>query len=372
MSRVVVGSDSVAEFSRNSEIVATFLVNRFFNELYQIALSTIKQGPAHLSLTAAYAHIVTEYVAEIDRTGDTPTEVDLLRKTIDGLRQYYCSYSSEISLDEFVSRIVSQVVPADYFGVMRQPQRAAILRAIVKQSVVEMGTRVLKVDMLRNIIDERQNLVGVGVLRDVGIKVIADFRATLISKLFGDQIKSSRVVTAEMYEKLRAQLLQTIAECSRLAVSEKEWRAKYARLEHQARATEQTLRAEIARVTEIARATLVPISIPRVDVAPRVRVERSASPLRTEVPVVSEETHVSEVAHASEAAHASEESDFALPDETHSDTDDAQEAREAFDAQEAQKLRETQSSFPQGRARMRAVRVDDDAQPMKMHEPDDD
>jgi hypothetical protein len=240
-------SSDTKGFTRDAEIIATYLTGRYYNDLYTIAREKHTEDARSTSLTEKYASIVAAYMRDIESSQQSPNGPgDILHTTISGLYSYYCRYLSSGSLKEFVIQIVAQVVPDDFRDTLNRAQKDAILRDIVAHSALAIGKRTLSREMLSYIIDRRDNKNGIEILRETGIKVLADYRTSLIAKLYAPRTGASvsRNVASEAYDKLRDELIKAVKECSTLSVENNELRRAYAC------ATEQT-KSSFEKLTEL-------------------------------------------------------------------------------------------------------------------------
>lgn len=199
-------------FDKNTEIISAFFTNRYYNDIYGIAKDYFAKNGGK-SLTEVYANLLFAHLHDIESA--RPGNDSVIRDTIKALHAYYCTYMGEVPLDEFIGRIISQIVPDEFNATMGGREKDSILRDIVKQTALTVGKRAIAADMLHRIIDKRSDQVGVGILRDIGITVLRDFRASLLSKLYNSSSStgagagaacSRNVVAAELYNKVRDEL----------------------------------------------------------------------------------------------------------------------------------------------------------------------
>lgn len=199
--------DAVREdvFVKNSEIVVSFFTNRFYNEIYRVARDefTRRGGRSH---TDTYAQYLTTYLAELETSRDS-RGVKML-DTVRSLCAYYCKFAGETELGAFIDCILGQIVPSEFYGSMGMGEKDGMFCDIIKQVATGMGQSALKPRMLRLIIDDRaHHQVGTNIMHDVGMDIIRNFKASLISKLYSksEGVSSRRVVAAERYSQLAAQ-----------------------------------------------------------------------------------------------------------------------------------------------------------------------
>ena len=215
-------------FEKNTEIIAAFFTNRCYNDIYSIAKDYFAKNGGR-SLSEVYANLLFAHLHEIETSH--PGSDGVIRETIKNLHVYYCEFLGEVALDDFINRIVAQIVPEEFFSSMGMRDCDAILRDIVKQTALAVGKRALKKDMMHYIIDVRTDTIGVGILRDMGITVLRDFKSSLLAKLYakktgddGSHGSGCRSIPFELYDKVRAELRRTIETYVELE-------AKYGKLE---------------------------------------------------------------------------------------------------------------------------------------------
>jgi hypothetical protein len=185
-------------FHRHIEIIATFFTARYYNEIYDAAHTYFaRQGGK--SLTDVYMRTLAEYLRDIEQ----PNGEGIVH-TIRALHDYDDRYCGRSSLDEFIARIIEQIAPEEFYVTIGRHERDAILRGLVSQVAISMGKRALCPDMLRMIIDNRDDRNGITILRNNGAQVLRDFKASFMSKLYSDKVSTSqRVVSSEVFCKLR-------------------------------------------------------------------------------------------------------------------------------------------------------------------------
>jgi polyhydroxyalkanoate synthesis regulator phasin len=247
--------DVHSAFDRHIEIIATFFTARYYNEIYNLAQDMFAKKGGR-SLTETYASVLCEYLRSLERP-----DGDGVIPTIHALHEYSDKYCGRTTLNEFIARIISQIAPEEYYTTIGTQDRDAILRGLVSQVALTIGKRALEPDMMRMIIDNRSNHVGVGILRTVGARVLRDFKASFLSKLYGDKVAhQGRVVSSEIYNKMRNEFRATLTQLVGTQIDEMRaknelaqrvreievLRARIAELERQlvdARAKEQSARA---------------------------------------------------------------------------------------------------------------------------------
>lgn len=217
-------------FERNTEIIAAFFTNRCYNDIYSIAKAYYTKNGGQ-SLTNIYATALLAYLNDIEAS--KPGSDVVIRDTIKALHAYYCSFLGEAPLDEFIGRIIAQIIPDEFFTTMGGRERDSVLRDLVRQTAIVVVKRALQGDMLHRIIDCRADQVGVTILRDAGITVLHDFKASFISKLYAKKtshIDAGRVIAFELYDKVRGELRKTIEMCVEAEEKYKHLSAQYTQL----------------------------------------------------------------------------------------------------------------------------------------------
>lgn len=294
-------------FQKNSEIISAFFTNRFYNEIYTIAKDMFSKSGGN-SLTEVYANVLYTYLHDVEQA--IPGKDSVLRDIIKSLHAYYCSFVGETSLVEFIGRIIAQIVPDEFFTTMSNREKDSILRNLTRQTALVVGKRTMKKDMLHFIIDDRSNQVGVSILRDLGITILNDFRASFISKLYvtrtdekGANNRPSQVVAFELYNKVRNEFKRVLEESVQLETENNKLRTLIKQLEQQIKHLRTIISAApVAPVTPMVpvqtpAAPMVPVQAPVPPVAPvapiQAQVVPVASQLTTEVPAMSVQSNVS-------------------------------------------------------------------------------
>jgi regulator of replication initiation timing len=274
-------------FSKNSEIVVSFFTNRFYNEIYRVASEEFAKRGGR-SRTNTYAQYLTTYLAELETSRDT-RGVKML-DTVRALCSYYCKFAGETPLGEFVDCILGQIVPGEFYGSMGMGERDGMFCDVIKQVATGMGESALKPRMLQLIIDDRaHHQIGTNILHDVGMEIIRNFKASLISKLYSKSqgASSRRVVAAERYSSLVA-----VTKDIQCKLRDQElMSAKLAR-DNKALAIENAkLRARIAQLTQapVAQVAQQPIMEPAKPRESHARVEKPREKSR-DIPKIDEVT----------------------------------------------------------------------------------
>lgn len=249
-------------FHKNSEIISAFFTNRFYNEIYTIAKDMFSKNGGN-SLTEVYANMLYTYLHDVEQA--KPGADSVLRDIIKSLHAYYCSFVGEAPLEEFVGRIIAQIVPDEFFTTMSNREKDSILRDLARQTALIVGKRTMQKDMLHFIIDDRSNQLGVSILRDLGITILNDFRASFISKLYakrtdekGPNNRPSQVVAFELYDKVRNELKRVLEESVRLESENKKLHALIKYREQQIK----SLRVAISAATAPAAPVQAPVQAP--------------------------------------------------------------------------------------------------------------
>lgn len=215
-------------FDKNTEIIASFFTNRCYNDIYGIAKNLYTQHGGQ-SLTMMYAQALTAHLNDFEIS--KPGADSVIRETIKDLHKYYCSFLGTITLEEFVMCVISQIIPKEFLSAMGAREKDGVLRDLVRQTALAIMHRALKEDMLHRIIDCRGDKVGVGILRDLGIKILHDFRSSFISKLYSKPSdKPNRSIDGELFDRVRAELGETLKRNIETEAKYRKLSAQYAKL----------------------------------------------------------------------------------------------------------------------------------------------
>jgi len=202
-------------FSGSADIISSFFVNRYFNEIYAMAKREFERGQS-LSLTHVYVSHMRKYLTELRDS----TQQSQIRDTINAVREYYSRYTSEITINDLISRVTSQIVPDEYIKSASASERSAIFCDVIRQMAIDIGQAVLKPENLRVFIDDRgKSKIVIESLRMRGVNAMRDFHESLVTKLYSaDTNVSKRVVAAEKFEKIGAELKKALAASTRAEI----------------------------------------------------------------------------------------------------------------------------------------------------------
>ncbi len=271
------------------------MTNRFINELYDVAKVDFEKG-SEKSLTSAYAHATYTYLRAIESAEANA----IIRDTIRSLHTYYCQYTSSIGLDEFIARIVSQIVPQEFYDVMGSRERDSILRDLVKNTTLIVGKRALVQDILSQIIDNRgKGEVAIETLRRIGRQAIIDFKASLIAKLYkkeGGEQRGGHVVAREIYDKVKEELQKTLVELVQMEVIVKNVKSENKRLREQLQQAGNVIAAARQQLQQ--RVLVAAPQVPAIPAAPQVQAIPAAQAVLAvpTVPAISQTSAVPVVA----------------------------------------------------------------------------
>jgi hypothetical protein len=129
-------------------ILGSYFTDIVFNHIYGSARTRATSGK---SITDEYVRQMHAYVVGVKN------DKECYRGVLHGAHQYFGVHINVpvISYGEFVNRVVSQCVPAEFFRDCSDPQKDEIMCSIVCDLVANLAAFATAPDMLRRIIDDR-------------------------------------------------------------------------------------------------------------------------------------------------------------------------------------------------------------------------
>lgn len=182
------------------DVIGSYFVDVFYNALFLKAKDALKNSRAK-SLTDAYRNNVTTFMRGIAE--NAKVYVELITK----LHEYYtrnAGYHTN-TLSEFEDRILSQFIPAEYYGDLTTQNKETAFHDIIVKAVNQLGEIVLEPRMLGRVIDDHQNSNNVLALQDALVDVFVTQREEYYSK-FVDEISKTNgnsTVSKAAFKKLK-------------------------------------------------------------------------------------------------------------------------------------------------------------------------
>ena len=164
--------------SSTFEIIASFIVDLYYNHFYQEAKRIRIEGRVE-SITDGYKHAIKAYLNSFE----DPVSY---RKTIVGIHRYYYTTTkfSTISFAECVNEIVKHFLPDEFFESTTNQQRDGILRRVLLNSVKQFSSDVLCSNLLDTLIDNHTDPGMVRRMQDKMVQALMFEREKMFQEMF--------------------------------------------------------------------------------------------------------------------------------------------------------------------------------------------
>lgn len=188
------------------EIVASFIVDLYYNHFYQEAKKIRIEGRVE-SVTDGYKHAVKAYLSSFQNP-------DSYRKTIVGIHKYYYTTTrfSTISFSECVDEIVSHFIPDDFFESTTNQQRDGILRMVLMTSVKRFSSDVLCSNILDSIIDNHSDTATVRDMQNKMVESLMFEREKMFQKIFNGSNKPDDGNNFTVIMKMKTEMVKLVKE----------------------------------------------------------------------------------------------------------------------------------------------------------------
>lgn len=187
------------------EIISTFFVDIFFNQIYITAERAFKNGD-YPDITSAYQNTVSAF--SIDITSKKST--DNYKKLMNNLHNYFQKYARFTYVrgyGDFVDGVVRMMVPEEYFRNMKEKERDEVISVVICTVIKFYAKSVTKTDTLRKIIDMRQDRAAqsntIYMLQDSGVTIIFQLRDSLYNRFIGASVNAPNSENPELVAKLK-------------------------------------------------------------------------------------------------------------------------------------------------------------------------
>lgn len=159
------------------EVIGSFFVDRFYNDLYDRARSAHLHQNKFDSITDSYREHIRAYVHGFSEGREN------YKKTIEQLKEYYNAiYYTEFSLTKLVDVIVSKFVPDEYFSSMSSNAKDIILWDLLKTTLQDFSAKVINPKILNDIIGNHANEANINMLQNMIYDSLMDERANIFKK----------------------------------------------------------------------------------------------------------------------------------------------------------------------------------------------
>jgi hypothetical protein len=182
------------------DIVGSFFVDTFYNDLYLKAKDAFAKGRAQ-SLTDAYRGYITQYVKTISAV------TEAYMKVVKNLHEYYQkSMSYPSTLSDFIDSMVSKFIPPLYYRDFTPNNKDRTLHEIIIKTTNLLGTSVTTTDMMQRIIDDHRNPGNVNMLQDMILDIFLMQREEYYSKFTKEIVNENDKVPMDVYNKMKSAL----------------------------------------------------------------------------------------------------------------------------------------------------------------------
>jgi len=243
------------------EVISTFYVNIYINQVFNLAESDFRSRKAR-SLTTAYQDAVVAF-----STGITSSKAgDAYRRAMTSLHNYFKHKSSKfryVSYGGFVDGVVALLVPEEYFRDMRDQDRDETISIAVCDLINFYAKAVTAPEMLRRIIDERDKPASINTtiitLQDQGVSLLFQVRDRLFNQFLGQAVGGGPSESPQLVAKLKQAVRKLALENAKLVAEVRERDGRVAALEERGselrkrcRAAERSAETAIAARTAAA------------------------------------------------------------------------------------------------------------------------
>jgi uncharacterized coiled-coil protein SlyX len=180
------GSGAITRF----DIVGSFFVNLFYNELFKKA-NSIKQQVLDKSTTDIYKELLTSYSEFTERD-------EFFKQSVKGIHSYVISNTNQIDMThkECIDFIVKELVPARIYQSLRDAHKNKLFHETMSAIVKEFASRVI-MKYLRVIIDQRGNSENVTILQNEFLDIICVEKDKVYSKFISG---NSTTISIELHK----------------------------------------------------------------------------------------------------------------------------------------------------------------------------
>ncbi len=189
------------------EVLGAYAVDTVFNHIHHSA--TLRRT-GDTSLTSEYVRSVQAYVLGVKNDEHCYSGV------VQGIHKYFTTTTrySTLSFAEFVDRVVSVCVPADYYRQFTSHDKDELLSSIVCDLVSNLCAYATTPDMLHRVIDEHaaSATVTVRMLQDHALKTLVSKRADIINKFLKKMGQARDHVSMDTVEDMKKVLKRLLRE----------------------------------------------------------------------------------------------------------------------------------------------------------------
>lgn len=191
------------------DIVGSYFVDVFYNDLYARALETHRSGKAK-SATDAYRMLIGTYAYAVGNNGEAYKQV------VGKLADYYRHHSNFASIifHEFQDKLLSQFIPSEYYSDFSEQLKDRTLNTVVVRIVRDFSNYLISPTMLRCIIDSHEDEGNVHNLQDKLIEIMIEIREEYYSRFAEKLIQDRQTVPKSVLVQMKKALVnETRARC---------------------------------------------------------------------------------------------------------------------------------------------------------------
>ena len=190
------------------EIIGSYFVNQFYTSLHVAAKHKfINADKDKRGLTDIYKSLIVSYMSGI--TSDRR----YYAKTCLGLQRYFQDHTKykTISLHEFIDKIVSKILPPEYFENLSENEKEFFLYNFIMNIVKDFGIEVLRVKNLKMAVDSRSKR-NADIWKEIIVNIQILKREEVFSKFVKKVTNKSDMIPSHLVDSLKANFTDVLKE----------------------------------------------------------------------------------------------------------------------------------------------------------------
>lgn len=213
------------------EVLGSYFVDVYYNHVYNSAQTRLKAGA---SLTDEYVRHVQSYIIGVKN------DESCYREVVQNLHKYFRQTTryTTLSFADFVERIVRQFIPAEYYDLLKAPEKDESLGSILADLASALGAHVTSPDMLRRIIDghDDQPRVTIRMVQDQAVIILLAKRGEIHNSFLRRIGQAKETVSMDVVDDMKRAIRKLVKEKAEL-------QARLSEAEDQAMGLEDTVGA---------------------------------------------------------------------------------------------------------------------------------
>lgn len=183
------------------DIIGSFFVDIFYNDLYLKARDDVRSGKAQ-SITDAYRSNIINYMRGIKQSGP-------YTQVVRALHEYYqrITVFSTITFGEFENKILAQFIPIEYFRDFTEKNKDGHMYSLTKRVVIELGESIIVPETIKRIIDDHMNRNNVLMLQDSALEIMRGVRDEYFIQFARTIGQRPDTVSADIAAKLKSTIV---------------------------------------------------------------------------------------------------------------------------------------------------------------------